>query len=298
MTQVSTDSVAQESVSEEEVVEETGQDLAEEETGGADEETLVYAREQGWVPRQEWHGDPREWTDAKSFADRSRGINALLRKANAEQRKRYEAELKHLREDVDNFKKGALENLQRQLDAREVELQAMRAQAVSEGNGAEFSRIERDLKKIADDRKELESKRTAEPDKAPPDPEQLRIAKEWVDARPWLQTDKKRARLVQLVGGEIQAERPELVGDAQSFLTEVDRRLKTDYPELFGNGSAMKNPRVDSSAPARSVSKPRTKAKGYDDLPQEAKETCDRMVRQKLIKSRDDYVKYFDWSAT
>jgi hypothetical protein len=75
------------------------------------------------------------------------------------------------------------------------------------------------------------------------------------------------------------------------FYEEVTRQVKEAQPEKFTN-PARKSASVSSSSDGRS---PSTKTKkSYNDLPSEAKQACDKFVKQKLM-TQEQYVAEYQW---
>ncbi len=65
--------------------------------------------------------------------------------------------------------------------------------------------------------------------------------------------------------------------------------MKQKFPEKFGNPRRSRPSPVEGATSAGGKQK---KGKSYDDLPPEAKSTCDRYVEQGLMK-KDEYVKEY-----
>ena len=88
-----------------------------------------------------------------------------------------------------------------------------------------------------------------------------------------------------LLAERLRKQKPELVG--LDFLAEVEKKVQSTFKKEV-RPSARPSP-VDVSTPSRGS----TSKKSYADLPAEAKQACDKFVKQGLL-SKDQYVKdYF-----
>ena len=92
------------------------------------------------------------------------------------------------------------------------------------------------------------------------------------------------------IGKEINAKSPNLRG--QAFFDALNEELQEVFPEKLGK-KARPNP-VEGNT--RGASRPAAGgAQSYKNLPAEARQACDRFVKQGLM-TQEQYVKDFDWS--
>lgn len=246
------------------------------------------AREFGWVPKEEFKGNPDEWRDADTFLSRGREINGFLRKDLEKISNKYErtkAELDEVRQTMEEFRKYHNETEARAYKRAIEELKREKIEAVNEGNGERVVAIEEQIEtlKQAQDKPAVKA-----PEAQSTAPNTAYIS--WAKANLWYETDAELRAYADLVADEVQAEIPGIKG--KEFLDEVTKRVKEDKPEKFSN-PARSNAAVSSSADGRApAGKPNRKS--YDNLPPEAKAACDRFVKQKLM-TREQYVSEYQW---
>lgn len=90
------------------------------------EQLEIEAREMGWVPQDEWNGNPDEWRDAQEFVERGKNILPIVRAHNKQLRQDLltsNKELATLKETLKNTQR-AVEALRKNYDAdtkRQVE---------------------------------------------------------------------------------------------------------------------------------------------------------------------------------
>jgi hypothetical protein len=91
------------------------------------------------------------------------------------------------------------------------------------------------------------------------------------------------------VASSIVKDKPWLAGKA--FLDALDKELaETFSEEKLGKKSKPRSPVEGSTTPSK-----KSGAKGFDNLPPEAKQAADKFVKQGIIKSREEYVKMYEW---
>lgn len=237
-------------------------------------EILAEAREQGWVPREQWTGKDEEWSDAETFVRRGREINPILRKALKKERERtatLEAELRatgatvaELREYLQKVEERATKNALAQL-------KKARADALAAGDHGTAQEYE-------DQMDELKESKSAIPE-AKKAPQQQTIHPEisaWMERNPWYAPENQEmvdyansvaARLMQNKQAQGQTFTP---GD---ILPDVTERVRKMFPSYFGRGEAptMFEGGGSPSGSARAATSSGRSSNGFAKLPAEAR---------------------------
>jgi len=241
----------------------------------------VEARKFGWVPQEEFHGDPNQWRDADTFLRKGREINGFLRKDLEKLNTRnatLEAELTELRETMTEFSKFHQETAKREYDRALRDLRELKKEAIAEGDGDRVVQIEDAIDQLKQE-KPPEVKAPKEPPKVDP------VFIQWREQNQWYGTDEDMTVFADGFAERLRKQKPELVG--LDFLAEVEKKVQSTFKKEV-RPSACPSP-VDVSTPSRGS----TSKKSYADLPAEAKQACDKFVKQGLL-SKDQYVKdYF-----
>lgn len=263
-----------------------------------DEAIIHEAEGQGWVPKERYRGDEKDWVDAETFVKRGREILPILRKNNENMLKELNStkeQLKEFRIAADEFKKFQKESYERKaqdFQAQIVALKEARAQAISDGDGQKVNALDDQIDVAKDAAKEAKesAKDDGRMDVDPPssvDP----TLQSWLDKNEWFGKEQRLTKMTNALGETLRSERPDLQG--QSFLDELDKVLREEFPEKFGKKKTAPAGRVESGAgTGRATS---SNAKSYDNLPEEAKKACDKFVKQKLM-TKEQYVEDYDWN--
>ena len=251
------------------------------------------AKLQGWVPKEEFKGDPERWTSAEDYVERADHIVPIMKKQN----KKYEEQLKKQGDDLASTK-AEISNLKETLRKvvsinekvsereynRAIEtIKKEQEVAINEQDGAKFRQLENDkdnLIKNKPERVNIES---------PTQPAENPAWQAWVAKNDWYNDDPDLKNYSDYTATIVQRENPQLVGE--EFYEAVKNRVKAAMPHKFENPN-----RQEASAVVGGDIQGKTepKKKGYNSLPQEAKQACDNFVAEGLM-TKEEYVKdYFE----
>ena len=246
------------------------------EVSEVDEETLVEAKRQGWVPQSDYNGPEDRWVDADTFVKKGKEINALLRKDN-EFLKREVSEMKTT---MMEFKKFHADTEKRAYDRAMLDLRDQKKEAINTGDGDKVLQID-------DAIDELKQARAIEKVEVRPSNQPDPTFVQWNEDNPWFGKDTELTEEANLIGEVIKRKQPTLIGEA--FLDEVTKRVKKAYPEKFTNTNRARPSPVEGTTAPKSNQKG---GKGYNDLPPEAKQACQKFEKQGLI-TREAYLKEY-----
>jgi hypothetical protein len=253
--------------------------------GGA-EEAVDYeaeARKMGWTPPDEFKGDPKHFIDAETFYRRATEYMPIAKatiKTLSQKIDRMERDFKRASE---HFSKAEERAYQRAL----ADIRAKQEAAVEAGDLDAFREAEREAEEL----RKAGAKQANEPEE---DEEQRRAEEvaDWGRANKWYATnpimqayaDSIAARVAKTKGGFLD----------RSDLDKITEKVKAKFPEEFEEDAPK--PKAPKRSPVEGVSGARpTRGKTFADLPVEAQRLCDRWVKAGIIKSRDDYVKSYEW---
>lgn len=266
---------------------------------GVNEAVAKEARMFGWVPREEFRGSDEEWVDADVFVKRGKEINPILRKNNEILMKKLDEKAKEIDsikasvEEFKQFQKEAFDRKAVEYEVQIAELKSRKREAIAEGNGDlvvdiddqidEIKEAQREAKEVAKSKETAPVKETVIPE----DP----ALQAWLGKNDWFGQDIEMTDVANGLGASVRRQFPHLSG--REFLDKLDEKIVEYFPhKVLGNkarGSA-----VDSSGDVRGGSG--SGKKSYDNLPADAKAACDRFVKNGWIKSKEEYVKNYDWS--
>lgn len=256
------------------------------------------ARTFGWVPREEFRGTDDEWVDAEAFVKRGKEINPILRKNNETLLKKLDqanleiAEVKKAAKDFEKFQRDAADRKVREISLQLDSLKQSRKEAITSGDGDTVVAIEEqiDSLKVEKETAQAEAKEPAKEEKKQGTEVLDPLVVSWMEENPWFGSDRRMTVVADEIGKELYAKHNGTL-QGQAFFDALNEELQKEYPEKLGKKRT--NP-VESST--RGTSRPgAAAAQSYKNLPADAKQACDRFVKQGLM-TQEQYVKDFDWS--
>jgi hypothetical protein len=270
------------------------------EQSDVDIQTQKEARIFGWVPKEEFRGSEDDWVDAEVFVKRGKEINPILRKNNELLMKKLDEKAKEIdsiKASVEEFKQFQKESFERKTAEYEIqiaELKSKKREAIAEGNGDAVVDIDDQIDSLKEAQREAKAEAKAKADVPPPaqasipdDPE----LQSWLGRNQWFGSDTEMTEMANGLGSSVRKQFPHLTG--RDFLDKLDDRIKEYFPHKF-TGNKAKGSAVDSSGSVRGPGS--SGKKSYDNLPADAKQACDRFIKNGWIKSKQEYVDSYDWS--
>jgi len=235
----------------------------EEETHQENPDELKAAK-MGWVPKEEFRGDPSKWRPAEEFLERGEKMIPIL---NAKIRN-----LEKRQSEKDKAFTAYLEEMRNKLHSQKVaEHEGRKQQAVEEGDTDTYNRLSN------------ETPINDLPEYIPPAQDNDPVFDEWLDENTWYKNDYERYQEADNYGRFLKSTNPDLMG--RDFLDEVSKHVR----QKFSNPNRTKPSAVDGGT---------QKASGkslYASLEAEAKATFSSFVREGIFKNtvedREAYAK-------
>lgn len=237
----------------------------------------------GWVPQDQWKGDPNKWIAAEDFVKRGETIlpivQAKYRKTVEEvaDLKRQFAEQQTVFGDFQKFQEQALSKANKERQDAIAELETLRAKAITDGDGQTFTQTDAKLQAL---RAEPVPKTREAPKESPE-------VTAWKSENKWYMSDSELTGIADGLADVVARENPGLKGKA--FLDKLTERVKIVVPHKF------ENPRRQEQLTSEGNRKGSQKSKGYDDLPADAKKACDNFVKTIKGFSKEQYLSQYSW---
>lgn len=244
------------------------------------------ARQLGWHPKEEFKGDPERWVDADTFMKKGEEelpvLRSNLKKIQAElakEREEFQKTAKEFRE----WHETTVQKAEREAyEKARAEIEQKKLDAVELGDKEAYL-------KAQEAEKALETKKAPQPQQqqASVDPvfEDWRTKNAWYEEYPELAVEADNVGFALWNSGKFK--------NTGQVYEEVAKSIRRKYPHYF------QNPNRDVPPPVNEGGEPasgrRSKARSFENLPASAKEACDKFIRMGMIKSREDYLKSYDW---
>lgn len=256
------------------------------------------AREGGWVPQDEWEGDPADWVDAKEFNFRGELFEKI--KSQSKYTKQQEKELEQLKKAIQ-----ALGEMNKQISEKEYEravktLKKQKAIALEDEDHEMVVEIDEKMGELKEARKATEEgeselfKETQDPATAPTTPP---VIMDWMEdpKNSWYHNDLAMSGAADKFFDKYVNEHAN--GDIKSFddwdgaIKYAEQQVRQTFPQNFSN------PRRDQAAvasPSGRVSGATKKSKlSVSDLNDEQKAVMKTFVSQGVM-TQDEYLEQLE----
>jgi len=243
----------------------------------------IQAKAMGWVPQEDFKGNVDMWKDAESFVKDGYEILPILR----ERTKNLSVKFDEVNTKLANTE-GLLKTLtehHKKTDKRAYEramadLKAEQRRAVEDNDLEKFDKVN---KEIAD---------LDKPEEVVDNPQDAPEFKSWKGENSWYSDRVDMAMFADSIAEYVKLRNPLLKGKA--FYDKVTEEVKVKFPNEFENPNRTKADAVEGSGSGgdNDTGGSKGKKKTYNDMPQDAKDACDNLVRGEIMK-KDQFVKEY-----
>ena len=245
------------------------------------------ARDQGWVPLEEFNDAPGKWKPAEQFVKDGEEILPLVRAQNKKLQARLDTIEKELKSDfekrLDRIEKAGKRSHEELKKRHEKELQTVKVkmrEAVKAGDTDAYDTLEKQRDELA----------ASTPDEDGTSPEHAKAAQaEWAAKNPWFNKDFEATRTAIDYSQWLSGTNENLSIEENIARTEAYMREK--HPGLFGEEVQTQEVRPNGHAPVDGGSEfgraATQKGKLFPTLPAEARRQFEADVAEGLFKKSD-----------
>lgn len=243
------------------------------------------AREMGWVPEEEWDGDPDKWVPPKEFIFRGELFDRI--KKQSRDLKQYSQEIQELKDAIrvqgEMQKKIADKEYKRIMDT----LKQRKAEALEEGDHRTVIEIDdeiREAEKLKEENDSVSEEETSKKQNATP-PEIV----EWIEENPWYQDNVVMRGAADAIGEDYMNRYPN--ASASDLIKHVDKEIRKEFPEKFGKRRKAAKEAIPDSQRASSSGKNKFKSKfTVKDLSDEQRKIGETLVKSGAFEELQEYV--------
>ncbi len=224
------------------------------------------ARTQGWVPKEEWDGDPDDWTDSREFVKRGELFHKISNQS---------GELKELRKAmqglVEHHNKVKDTEFKRALDYLKTE----KKKALEDGNADQLIAVDDAIEQLKDEQSKAKTTSTQQEAKGP-----TPVFVDWVKQNAWYASDQDMRAFADDIGVGYYNRNPG-VSEGDLYKVVKERVMKA-FPEKF-KGQGTKNQSVEGTSNAA------PKKSSTFKLTEEEERVCKTFVRTGAL-TREQYI--------
>lgn len=249
-------------------------------------EVEIRALETGWVPKDQFRGDPEKWRPAEEWVERTETLMPIMKATNRNLEKKLQETEAKLREQEETSKKFA--NFMKGVEERAVkqaleQLREQRKEAFRNGDAEAFEQAEAKMKEI----ETAASKK--QPETVVQQPVEHPQFVEFKTENPWYSSDPAMRAYADTYAQYKYANLPKEKINPQDVFEDVQQEIRRRFPEKFGRPTQTQV--AFQSVESGGMQSRSGSSRSYDRLTPTAKAECDKFVRQMGIKA-EDYVKH------
>jgi uncharacterized cupredoxin-like copper-binding protein len=248
------------------------------------------ARRLGWLPKEEFRGDPTRWKPADEYVEHGETIIPILKQNTEtlhEKLSAQERQINEMRQVMIEMRDHTRRNTERMYAQARTDVEAEMRAAVETADTTRFDAAKARMKEIEAPPSYQSNDRQA-PAQAPyVDP----VVQRWVADNSWFNNDIVLNGMAQGIHMQLCRDKPGL--SLADNLAEVTREVQARFPEKFGNSRRSDAPAV--SAPGGAPPARRTNKRTFDDLPQDAKDAYTKFSKMMPGYSKEEYLKNYVW---
>jgi len=187
------------------------------------------AMEMGWRPKEQFNGDEIDFIDAKEFVRRQPLFDKI--ESQSKQLKTLTRTLNELKEHYTKVNEAAY-------DRAITDLRAQRKEALSQGDGERFEKLDDQIKIAETEKQQLDQLRQAPAQEPEAHPEFV----SWKSRNPWYEATGYMRTFADQIGVKLhQRGLP-----PAEVLAEVEKAVRKEFPQKFKNANKEDAPSIES----------------------------------------------------
>lgn len=248
------------------------------------------ARSMGWVPENEWKGDPPKggFRSAEDFVQRGKDVLPLVNKRLKEENAALSDKLAKLESEtadkIARMERMSSAALKRQRSDLEAKYEALKEEAVETGDKAKYKEADKagkealaDFDKAASDQDDKKEPK----DKFEIPPSVKATVDDWIAENSWMKTDKEMNAVANARHERLLQEKPGLT--LAENLADVRRYVEKKFPEKFGADDDQDDdpPPQRRGSPVEGGSRTANgRGSAFSRLPKDAQAQADRFIKE------------------
>lgn len=239
-------------------------------------EVEVKALDQGWVPKDQWEGDPEEWRPAKEFVERGEIFKNLhsTKRELAKTQAALNAQMRHHAVVFEKAYQKALKDLQ--MEKRE---------AIKNQDFEQLAVVETKIESVQQEHAQEAAQLAQVQQVATQEQTNPKFAA-FVESNSWYLTDRELNLEADIIGAKYVAQ----TGDKEGVFTHVAEQIKKRFPEKFGKAKVTSRVAAPSAVAAPARKDVGSRKPSINDVPEHMKDVV-RNFCQSTGMSEADYVK-------
>lgn len=186
------------------------------------------ASEKGWVPEDEWEGDPTDWRPAKEFLDRGELMDRIS--SQTRQLERYSSEVQDLKSGLKVLAEHNKKVAKLEYEKAMKDLKGKKAEALSYGDHDTVVELDEQIDELKESKKEIEEVEEKPQDKrSEPHPDVIK----WMGDNSWYNTNMIMQGAADAIAKQYLSQNPKAQEDPVQVLEYVTKEIRKEFPDKF-----------------------------------------------------------------
>jgi hypothetical protein len=237
------------------------------------------AMESGWVPKDQWKGDPEAWRPAKEFNERGELFNRI---------KQQSKDISELRNAMSFLTNQQRKQYFQGFNDAIAQLKQRRDAALEEGDLVSAQRINDKI----DEHKEVLREQKQQVNTVPVAPQPTQTFFSWAEKNPWYTKDRKMTHYADAVGLAYKEENPD--ASEADLLRFVSREVRESFPGKFTQPKSPPSPDGDGRGATRG-STARSGSSSEESMPSDHREMMKTILKTTGM-TKEEYLKVYHGS--
>lgn len=187
------------------------------------------ASEKGWVPQDEWEGDPDQWRPAKEFLDRGELMDRIS--SQSRQLEKYSTEVEELKDGLKVLAEHNKKVAKIEYEKAMKDLKSRKAEALSYGDHDTVVELDDQIDELKESKKEIEEvEQKPQQKNNGPHPDVVR----WMESNSWYNNNMVMQGAADAIARQYLSQNPSAESDPSKVLDYVSREIRKEFPEKFG----------------------------------------------------------------
>ncbi len=240
----------------------------------------------GWVPKEQFKGNLEKWRPAEEWVDRGREFIPFIKSENKDLKTQVTTlndKLSKTQEMIDRMLKVQTKYSEDFYNTKLSEINEQKLQAVEAGDKDRFKTLE------------LQAATLKKPEPLKVEPVIHDDVKRWINEnQEWFEKDPQLTQYARYIGDQMSRNKDPLAtpGNEYAFCKKIEEEVKKTFHHKFTNQNQQRS-EMDDTNTRGGETKP--KGKGWNDLPLDAKNLCNKMISDMALQGRtytkEQYVK-------
>jgi regulator of replication initiation timing len=262
----------------------------------ADEQTLenenqsdlspeeVKAMDKGWVPQDEWEGEPDQWRPAKEFLDRGELMDRIS--SQSRQLDNYNKEIKELQVSMKALAEHNKKVAKLEYDKAMKDLKSKKAEALSYGDHDTVVDIDEQIDDLKTSKREIETQEDSAPNTDNMGAAHPSIVA-WMEENTWYNTNPVMRGAADALADAYVAQNPHIKDNPDAVLSYVNSAMRKEFPDRFGAPKRKPSGTADTSTSGSASSKGGKKKFTSKDLSQEQRTVAKRFAATGVMTEQE-----------